>query len=70
MPDFTFENAAIAPVAGIDEAGRGPWAGPVVAAAVIRFVLRCPLALVAKQRLQTYGWARLDLALSTSSEHS
>ena len=25
----------IAPVAGIDEAGRGPWAGPVVAAAVI-----------------------------------
>jgi ribonuclease HII len=24
-----------APVAGIDEAGRGPWAGPVVAAAVI-----------------------------------
>lgn len=23
------------PVAGIDEAGRGPWAGPVVAAAVI-----------------------------------
>lgn len=24
-----------APVAGVDEAGRGPWAGPVVAAAVI-----------------------------------
>ncbi|MGA9540700.1 MAG: ribonuclease HII, partial [Methyloceanibacter sp.] len=24
-----------APVAGIDEAGRGPWAGPVVVAAVI-----------------------------------
>ncbi|MEM7193223.1 MAG: ribonuclease HII, partial [Pseudomonadota bacterium] len=23
------------PVAGIDEAGRGPWAGPVVVAAVI-----------------------------------
>ncbi len=23
------------PVAGVDEAGRGPWAGPVVAAAVI-----------------------------------
>jgi len=27
--------AQLAPVAGIDEAGRGPWAGPVVAAAVI-----------------------------------
>jgi len=27
--------AQLSPVAGIDEAGRGPWAGPVVAAAVI-----------------------------------
>ena len=39
MPDFSFEDAARAEgyaiVAGIDEAGRGPWAGPVVAAAVI-----------------------------------
>jgi ribonuclease HII len=25
------------PIAGVDEAGRGPWAGPVVAAAVIFF---------------------------------
>lgn len=28
-------QAGEAPVCGIDEAGRGPWAGPVVAAAVI-----------------------------------
>lgn len=35
MPDFTLEDAYPAPIAGIDEAGRGPWAGPVVAAAVI-----------------------------------
>lgn len=35
MPDFTLENKAGGVVAGIDEAGRGPWAGPVVAAAVI-----------------------------------
>jgi ribonuclease HII len=38
-PDFVHERAWIARghglVAGIDEAGRGPWAGPVVAAAVI-----------------------------------
>ena len=33
--DITLENAAAGPVAGIDEAGRGPWAGPVVSAAVI-----------------------------------
>ncbi|MEM1162333.1 MAG: ribonuclease HII [Pseudomonadota bacterium] len=34
-PDFYFEDLYPAPVAGVDEAGRGPWAGPVVAAAVI-----------------------------------
>lgn len=38
-PDFTFEAGLIRdgqyPVAGLDEAGRGPLAGPVVAAAVI-----------------------------------
>ena len=35
MPDFAFEETCRRPVAGIDEAGRGPLAGPVVAAAVI-----------------------------------
>ncbi len=35
MPDFELEKTVIGPVAGIDEAGRGPWAGPVVAGAVI-----------------------------------
>ena len=32
---FEQEYAAFAPIAGIDEAGRGPLAGPVAAAAVI-----------------------------------
>lgn len=39
MPDFQHETALIkagsAPVAGVDEVGRGPLAGPVVAAAVV-----------------------------------
>ena len=34
MPDFSFEDRHAGPVCGVDEAGRGPWAGPVVAAAV------------------------------------
>ncbi len=39
MPDFTREtlllSRGLSPVAGVDEVGRGPLAGPVVAAAVI-----------------------------------
>ena len=35
MPDFEIENSFNGLVVGIDEAGRGPWAGPVVAGAVI-----------------------------------
>ena len=38
-PSFELEAAELqlgrSPIAGVDEAGRGPWAGPVVAAAVI-----------------------------------
>ena len=34
-PDFSLESAHPGPVAGVDEAGRGPLAGPVLAAAVI-----------------------------------
>lgn len=35
FPDFSLEAEYPFPVCGIDEAGRGPWAGPVFAAAVI-----------------------------------
>lgn len=35
MPDFSFENQYQGLIVGIDEAGRGPWAGPVVAGAVV-----------------------------------
>jgi ribonuclease HII len=41
MPNYAFEKRVLekmpGPVAGVDEAGRGPLAGPVVAAAVIFF---------------------------------
>ena len=35
MPDFSFEDRFSGLAAGVDEAGRGPWAGPVVAGAVV-----------------------------------
>jgi ribonuclease HII len=35
MPDRRLEAACPHPTAGVDEAGRGPWAGPVAAGAVI-----------------------------------
>lgn len=34
MPDFAIEDEFSGMVVGVDEAGRGPWAGPVVAGAV------------------------------------
>ncbi len=45
-PTFELETVEIElgrwPIAGVDEAGRGPWAGPVVAAAVILDPTRIP----------------------------
>ncbi len=35
MPDFSIESQTAGRVAGVDEAGRGPLAGPVLAAAVV-----------------------------------
>ena len=48
MPDFMLERRVGGPVAGIDEAGRGPWAGPVLAAAVILDPARLSRSLAAR----------------------
>ncbi len=54
-PDFSVETRAMAeglwPVAGMDEAGRGPLAGPVVAAAVVLDPARIPEGLDDSKRL-------------------
>lgn len=53
-PSYAFERAALRKghlVCGIDEAGRGPWAGPVVAAAVIFDPRRIPKGLNDSKKL-------------------
>ncbi|MEX0408921.1 ribonuclease HII [Aquibium sp. LZ166] len=62
-PDFSFEKRLIArgrgPVCGLDEAGRGPLAGPVVAAAVILDPKRIPKGLDDSKRLKPCDRERL-----------
>ena len=51
-PDLSVEAAfADGPVCGVDEAGRGPWAGPVCAGAVILDPGRIPVGLNDSKRL-------------------
>ncbi|WP_051881584.1 ribonuclease HII [Parvularcula oceani] len=50
-PSFALEDEFGGVVAGIDEVGRGPWAGPVVACAVILDRERCPQGLGDSKKL-------------------
>ncbi len=54
-PDFSFEQAAMARgfsrIAGVDEVGRGPLAGPVTAAAVVLDPARIPEGLNDSKKL-------------------
>lgn len=68
-PDFSFEERApAAPVAGVDEAGRGPWAGPVVAAAVILDPARTPEGLNDSKKLSAKRREALAEALAAVAE--
>ena len=66
-PDDTFERAAIAQghlrIAGVDEVGRGPLAGPVTAAAVVLDLLRLPAGLNDSKKLTARARDRLDAEL-------
>jgi len=68
-PDLSHEtalaDAAGGPVAGVDEAGRGPWAGPVVAAAVILDPAAIPPGLADSKILTAKRRAALHAALSS-----
>ncbi|MEP9401635.1 ribonuclease HII [Sphingomonas sp. VNH70] len=63
MPDFAHEARYPAPVAGVDEAGRGPLAGPVVAAAVILDPARVPPGLNDSKALSAKRRAALHAQL-------
>jgi ribonuclease HII len=65
-PDFTHESSAPGPVCGIDEVGRGPWAGPVVAAAVILHPDSIPEGLNDSKRLPPHRREELSAALLRS----
>lgn len=55
MPTFELETVELmlggGPLVGIDEAGRGPWAGPVVAAAVVLDPDNLPVGIADSKQL-------------------
>jgi len=71
-PSFRRERAALKrgvwPVAGCDEAGRGPLAGPVVAAAVILDPKRIPRGLDDSKKLDPPTRERLYAKICASAE--
>ncbi len=72
VPDFSFELAARAQgfscVCGIDEAGRGPLAGPVVAAAVVLDPENIPSGLNDSKKLDVATREALFAELMTSAK--
>jgi len=63
MPDLMLEAACQGPVCGVDEAGRGPWAGPVYAAAVILDPQRLPQGLDDSKKLSAKARDRLEMEI-------
>jgi ribonuclease HII len=58
-PSMHHEKTCLSPVAGVDEAGRGPLAGPVVAAAVILPAKGIPRGIDDSKKLSAAERARL-----------
>ena len=66
-PDWSLEAQSPAPVCGVDEAGRGPWAGPVTAAAVILDPNAIPDGLNDSKKLSEKARDRLEVEIMASA---
>jgi ribonuclease HII len=67
-PTFFLERAFIGgPVCGVDEAGRGPWAGPVSAAAVILDPKRTPKGLDDSKKLSAKVRETLEVEIKAKA---
>ncbi|TMV10535.1 ribonuclease HII [Arenibacterium halophilum] len=73
-PDDSFERAAMARgflrIAGVDEVGRGPLAGPVTAAAVVLDMAKLPEGLNDSKKLTARARDRLAKAIHAQAEVS
>ena len=73
-PDFSFEERAramgYARIAGVDEVGRGPLAGPVTAAAVVLDPARIPQGLRDSKKLTAKARQRLHDEIAAVAEVS
>ena len=69
MTDFVFEDRCAGVVAGVDEAGRGPWAGPVVAAAVVLDRGAVPAGLNDSKQLRAAARERLFDMITASARY-
>lgn len=67
MPDYALELECAGLVCGVDEAGRGPWAGPVSAAAVILHPDRIPAGLDDSKKLTAKAREALELEIKAGA---
>lgn len=66
-PNLTLERLHAGPVCGVDEAGRGPWAGPVCAAAVILHPRKLPDGVDDSKKLTAKARERIELEIKAKA---
>ncbi len=66
-PHLRLERDCPTPVCGVDEAGRGPWAGPVAAAAVILNPKKVPKGVNDSKLLTALARERLEVEIKETA---